>query len=116
MASDKTELTLFIGAMTIVMIILYSSWGIYRRCEKWDEKDGHPTVNLTWIVISTVAILMVVGFGIRNALKEKFPGLKMPSMPRRNISATGTVAKTLPAVKRPPFPFRAGASVVKRLV
>ena len=112
MASDKTELTLFIGAMVIVMVILYSSWGIYSRCEKWDEEDGHPTSKLAIIVIATISIMMVVGFGVRNALKEKFPGMKMPSMP--SMRRGGGAA--LPPVARPPMPARAGVSALKTLV
>jgi hypothetical protein len=112
MARDTTELTLFIGAMTIVMIILYSSWSIYRRCDKWDEEKGHPTANLAWIAIATVSIIMVVGFGIRNALKDKFPGLKMPSMPKMGKGG----GATLPAVARPPMPARAGVSALKAIV
>ena len=78
---DQQELTLFVAALFCVSVILFNSYRIYKRCDKW-EGGNHPTMNTIFLTLIGLVIMFVIGFGIKNAVNQKLPGLKMPSMPK----------------------------------
>tara|TARA_R110002074_G_scaffold40039_1_gene107306 strand:- start:737 stop:1030 length:294 start_codon:yes stop_codon:yes gene_type:complete len=76
---DQQELTLFVAALFCVSVILFNSYRIYKRCDKWEE-GNHPTTNTIFLTLIGLVIMFVIGFGIKNAVNQKLPGLKMPSV------------------------------------
>jgi len=90
---DQQELTLFVAALFCVSVILYNSYKIYKRCDKWEE-DNHPTTNMIFLSSIGLVIMFVIGFGIRNAVKQKLPGLKMPSMPKMGTGGVRGAVKS----------------------